>query len=62
MTESAALLDFPQGTTLVRDEDAPMPFAVWLDDDILGAGDTSEEAIADARATVSAWDRNEWAR
>lgn len=43
------------------DEEAPLLFGVWLplDDgveDLLGAGDTHEEAIADARETVRGWD------
>jgi hypothetical protein len=29
MTESFSLLDFAQGATLVRDEEAPLLYAVW---------------------------------
>jgi len=42
---------------LSRDDEAPMLYAVWLHDDILGAGDTAEQAIAEARATILGWKR-----
>jgi hypothetical protein len=51
--------ELPADCFLDRDEDAPELFAVWLrgdDGDVLGSGSTSEEAIADAQATVRAWD------
>lgn len=53
-----ALLDFaPDGRTFLDvDPEAPMLYAVWCDDDILGAGDTAEEAIDDARDTVAGWE------
>lgn len=41
-----------------RDADeAPMPFSIWENDDILGAGETLDEAIAEALADVHAWNR-----
>ena len=55
MTESFAPLDFAQGASLVRDESAPMLYAVWLDDEIIGAGADSESAIAEARETLRRW-------
>lgn len=53
-----ALLDFaPDGKTFLDlDPEAPMLYAVWCDDDILGAGDSAEEAIEDARDTVAGWE------
>lgn len=42
---------------LSRDDEAPMLYAVWLDGDILGAGDTAAAAIAEARATLLGWKR-----
>ena len=53
--DSFALLDFAQGASLVRDESAPMLYAVWLDDEIIGAGATSEQAIAEAREMLRRW-------
>lgn len=41
-----------------RDADeAPMPFSIWENGDILGAGETLDEAIAEALADVHAWNR-----
>ena len=48
------------------DPDAPLSFAIWGwrpgesegDAEIVGAGDTSAEAIADARAQLEFWARN----
>ncbi len=61
---SFALLEFaPAGSYLDHDETAPLPYAVWypLPDcsgyDILGAGESAEAAIRDARATVDSWRR-----
>jgi hypothetical protein len=54
VNEAFALLEFP-GATLVRDENAPMLFAIWLQDEIVGAGDTREAAIAEARETLAEW-------
>lgn len=46
---------------LEYDPDAPMPFAVWSEDetgeqDIIGAGASPSEAIEDARNTVRGWE------
>lgn len=43
---------------LDRDPEAPMLFAVWnLDGEILGAGDTADEALTEARKTLEEWRR-----
>ena len=54
----------PADSRLDRDPSAPMLWAVWYpcsdeadDFDILGAGNTPEEAIADARRTVAGWSK-----
>lgn len=36
---------------------APLRFSVWIDDDLVGAGDTEAAAMLEARATVLAWHR-----
>lgn len=39
-----------------HDEDeAPLPFSIWADGDILGAGATLDEAILEALADVHKW-------
>ena len=38
-------------------DEAPMPFSIWENGDILGAGETLDEAIAEALADVHAWNR-----
>ena len=40
---------------LVHDPSAPLPWAVWADDDILGAGDSAVEAVADALQSLEHW-------
>jgi hypothetical protein len=35
--------------------DAPLPWAVWLDDDIIGAGRTPGAAVDEAVAQIKAW-------
>lgn len=50
----ATSLDFAPGAELVEDHDAPEPFSVWLDGDIIGVGKTAQEAIADAKAAMAA--------
>jgi len=59
---SYALLDepFPQGCRLDRDEDAPYLYAVWCpvgdgQEDIIGAANDPDEAIAEARVVVQLW-------
>lgn len=37
---------------LDRDPDAPLLFAVWAGDEIMGAGNTADEALAEARRTL----------
>lgn len=46
---------FPGTLTLVRQVGAPMLWAVWDRDDIIGAGRTSGIALADAAKTVAGW-------
>ena len=60
MRDSADVLDdfAPVGSVLEHDPDAPSPFAVWCDGDIIGSGDTASEALADARHTVRCWESN----
>ena len=41
---------------LVRDTTAPMRWAVWYEDEILGAGNTPRVATAEAYATAAGWD------
>ena len=58
----SALLDFVLAANVVADfEDAPpeTPFAIWLDDDILGSGAWPAEAIEEARDQLFIWARNE---
>ena len=50
-----ALCHLPVGASIENDEDAPSPWAVWLDGEILGSGDTKREAIAEALRTVRMW-------
>jgi hypothetical protein len=58
--DSFTLLDFAPGAYLQEEPlGAPMPFAVWLDDEIIGAGECPSEAVADARRTVRLWESNE---
>lgn len=52
---SFSLLDIVDGAELMRDDEAPRLFAVWLDGDIIGSGDDADEAIEEARATCRAW-------
>ena len=55
-------LDFCPGAELVYyppEDDTPLPYAVHFKDDIIGAGYTAEEALAEARAQVAEWERNE---
>lgn len=47
--------EFPEGCTLVFDPSAPMPFATWLDGDLIGAGHSPEYAVNDARSTIRRW-------
>lgn len=54
--ELRSLVNLPSGSELREDREAPQPFAVWLDDDIIGAGATAREAIEDAHATVREWE------
>ncbi len=56
-TVNVGLLDFAPGATLERDEDAPLLFSVWLDGDIIGAGDTQDEAVAEAARQIVEWSR-----
>lgn len=44
----------PGGMYLEEDPEAPERFAVWLDGEILGSGETADQAIAGARVTVTA--------
>lgn len=47
------------GMALIRDASAPMLFAVYsTEGEILGAGNTSTEALADARKTIEGWRAN----
>lgn len=50
------LADLPAGAWLEEDADAPMPFAVWLDGDLLGVGESQSEALEDARKKVRGWE------
>ena len=34
----------------------PLPLAIWLEDDIIGAGDSYDEALDDAHDTVEGWE------
>ncbi len=71
-SSSFSLLDFaPAGSYLEHDSTAPMPYAVWYPTDeagdaesfdILGAGESAEAAIRDARATVDGWRRQAFRR
>ncbi len=62
-TDSFTLLDFAPGAWLEETTDEGLPaFGVWLDDDIIGTGETASEAIADARATVRGWESGPVAR
>lgn len=45
------------GAELVEDPDAPLFYSIWIDEDIVGAGDTEAAAMLEARATVLAWRR-----
>jgi hypothetical protein len=55
--DSFALLDFAPGAYLQEEPSgAPMPFAVWLDDEIIGAGECPSEAIEEARRTTRSWE------
>jgi hypothetical protein len=52
--------EFPgEELRLEDDDEAPMRFSVWNDGegdcDIVGAGDTIEEAVAEARGVLLAW-------
>ncbi len=38
-------------------DDVPMPFSIWTDEDIIGAGLTLDACLADALATVRGWHR-----
>ncbi len=42
-----------------RDEDAPELFSVWLEDDLIGAGETAEEAMGEALDQLAVWEANE---
>ncbi len=46
------------GARLDVDFDAPMPYAFWLDDEILGAGNTIEDAVNDAYRQLEEWERS----
>lgn len=52
---SFSLLDVCSGAALEHDPEAPLPYAVWFGSEILGAGQTPDEAIDEARATVRHW-------
>jgi hypothetical protein len=39
-----------------HDEDAPEPWAVWLDGEIIGVGEAESEALEDAIQTVREWE------
>ena len=47
----------PKKYRLDYDVDAPMLYAIWdtENDEIIGAGDTAQDAFRDARATVGSW-------
>jgi hypothetical protein len=52
--------DFPSGCWLEQSDDNPLRYAVWCPipcggEDIIGASDDEDEAIAEARATVRGW-------
>ncbi len=56
------LLDFALAGCVVADfENNPpeTPFAIWLDDDILGSGYIPEEAITEARHQLIDWELRE---
>lgn len=38
------------------EEEDPIPWSVWYEEDILGAGDAMSEAFEDAINTVRTWD------
>ncbi|HEY3493358.1 MAG TPA: hypothetical protein VGK73_01680 [Polyangiaceae bacterium] len=40
---------------LEYDGDAPMPYAIWSDDEIVGAGTTELSALRDAEEQLAAW-------
>jgi hypothetical protein len=52
--ERAAGLD-SGSVRLEHDRSAPMPWAVWSGDEILGAGPSRKAALAEAAATVAGW-------
>jgi hypothetical protein len=54
-TPAAPLFHGAIELVVTHDEGAPLPYAIWLDDDILGAGNTPEEARQEARAQLEAW-------
>ena len=54
-TLTAIAADLGVAVRLDRDEDAPLLFAAWCDEDIIGAGDTEHEAIVEACATLRGW-------
>lgn len=54
--DSFTLLDFAPGAYLGKDHAMPLPYAVWLDDEIIGSGVTASEAVEDARRTVRRWE------
>lgn len=51
-----SLLSSDARLSVVEDTDAPMSWAVWLDDEIIGAGEARSEALAEALATVRGWE------
>lgn len=54
-------LEVAPGAELIEyapEDGAPMPFGVMLGEDLLGMGDTVEEAVAEARKQIEHWELN----
>lgn len=56
---SAVLAEIAPSAVLIRDDEAPELFAVWLNEDILGCGPTEIAALADAGEQLRRWDMAE---
>ncbi len=49
------------GAELIYDINAPSLYAVWLDDDCIGSGDTAHDAIEAAETAAEVWTFSSWA-
>lgn len=54
---AAAMPNLPTEAEIIFEADAPSPYRVELDGDIIGTGSTENEAIVEALETVAGWGR-----